>query len=227
MLSVFTLQEPSREKSHDRVNVVQRGRRTVIALADGAGGMSGAAEAAEQVVCSLTAAFMNETVDATPDACAQALAILDQAVASNPRTGESTGLLVVIDGDALVGASVGDCAAWVVSQSSEPRELTAQQMRKPRMGTRRASPVGFGPTRLDGVLIMVTDGVADYITGEEVRALARRVEGEEFPRALLDHVRLPSGKLTDHATVVVASNDSADVAESLGMRGTPQSVTRT
>ena len=204
MLSVFTLQEPSREKSHDRVNVVQRGRRTVIALADGAGGMSGAAEAAERVVCSLVEAFVGDAVDATPDACAHALATVDQAVASSPQGGESTGLLVVIDGDALVGASVGDCAAWVVSEGDEPREMTAHQMRKPRIGTGRASPVAFGPAPLNGVLVAVTDGVADYLTGEDLTALVRHAASEQLPKALLDHVRLPSGTLPDHASVVVA-----------------------
>lgn len=227
MRRIHTLQEPAAEKSHDRVKVVQQDRRTIIALADGAGGMSGAAEAADQVVNSLVKALRREKIDATPCSCAEALAALDQAVASNSRAGETTGLLLVIDDDSVVGASVGDCAAWVVPRSNEPRELTVHQMRKPRIGTGRANPVRFGPTSLDGALIAMTDGVADSITGGQLTALVRRVNAEQLPRTLLDAIRLPSGKLTDHATVVVASNDSAEVAESLGMRGTPQSVTRT
>jgi len=80
VLLVFTLQEPAPEKSHDRAKVVQQGRRTVIALADGAGGMSGATEAAEQVVNSTVKAFACNKVDAAPGACAAALAAVDQAV---------------------------------------------------------------------------------------------------------------------------------------------------
>jgi serine/threonine protein phosphatase PrpC len=204
-LRIYTLQEPAPEKSHDRVKVVQQGHRTVIALADGAGGMSGAAEAAERVVCSLVDTFMGDAVDATPDACAHALAAADQAVASSHQGGESTGLLVVIDGDALVGASVGDCAAWVVSEGDEPHEITTHQMRKPRIGTGRASPVAFGPVPLNGVLVAVTDGVADYLTVEDLTALVRHAASQQLPKTLLDHVRLPSGRLPDHATVLVAS----------------------
>jgi serine/threonine protein phosphatase PrpC len=207
MLTVFTFQEPAPQRSHDRVKVVQHGCRTVIALADGAGGMSGAAEAAEQVVNSLVKAFAGAQVDATPGSCAEVLAVVDHAVASNPRAGETTGLLVVIDADSVVGASVGDCAAWIVPQNDGRREISVHQMRKPRIGTGRANPVGFGPTSLKGVLIMITDGIADHITGVQLTALVRRVEAEQLPRALLDHVRLPSGKLTDHVTVVVASSD--------------------
>jgi serine/threonine protein phosphatase PrpC len=206
VLSVFTLQEPAPENSHDRVKVVQQGRRTVIALADGAGGMSGAGEAAEQVVNSLVKAFAGDKVDATPDSCAEALAAVDQTVTSNPRAGETTGLLIVIDDDSVVGASVGDCVAWVVPPDDEPREVTVHQMRKPRIGTGRASPMGFGPTSLDGLLFVMTDGVADYITGEQLTALVRRVEREQLARNLLDGIRLPSGNLTDHATVLVASH---------------------
>ncbi len=93
MLLVFTLQEPAPEESHDRVKVVQQGRRTVIALADGAGGMSGAAEAAEQVVNLLVEAFAGDKVDTTPGSCAEALAAVDQAVVSNPRAGETTAVV--------------------------------------------------------------------------------------------------------------------------------------
>jgi len=101
----------------------------------------------------------------------------------------------VIDDDSIVGASVGDCAAWVVPQNNEPREITMHQMRKPRIGTGRANPVGFGPTSLNGVLIAMTDGVADHITGGRLAALVRRVESERLPRTLLDDIRLPSSNL--------------------------------
>ena len=50
----------------------------------------------------------------------------------------------------------------------------------------------------------MTDGVADYITGGQLAALVRQAESEQLPKALLNHVRVPSGKLPDHATVVVA-----------------------
>jgi len=180
------------------------GPRTMIALADGAGGMSGAPEAAEQVVDRLLEVFPRGSAPVTPDACAEAVQAVDQAVASNPRAGESTALLVVLDGDSLVGASVGDCEAWVFPQDGEPRELTSNQMRKPRMGTGRSNPIGFGPTRLDGLLIMMTDGVADYVTPRELVALVRTSESEQLPKVLVDHVRLPSGALPDHASVLVA-----------------------
>lgn len=187
------------------MKAAREGTRTIIALADGAGGMSGAEEAAEQVVWSLMETFLGGAVAVTPRACAEALATTDQAVASNPRAGESTGLLVVIEGDSIVGASVGDCAAWVVPQGDEPLEITVRQMRKPRIGTGRANPVAFGPVPLNGVLVAVTDGVADYLTGGHLTVLVRHAASEQLPKTLLDHVRLPSGNLPDHATVVVVS----------------------
>jgi hypothetical protein len=178
--------------------------------------MSGATEAAEQVANSLVKAFAGGNVEAAPGSCAQALAVVDQAVASNPRAGETTGLLIVIDDDFVVGASVGDCAAWVVPPDDEPREITVHQMRKPRIGTGRASPMGFGPTSLDGVLFVMTDGVADYITREQLTTLVRRVKTEQLPRTLLDEIRLPSGQLCDHATALVGIRPSVAGNQNLG-----------
>lgn len=204
MLQVCMLQDPAPEISHDRLKMVRMGPRTVIALADGAGGMSGAPEAAEQVVDRLLEIFPPGSPPLTPHVCAETLQAVDQAVASNPRAGESTALLVVLDGDSLVGASVGDCEAWAFPHDAQPRELTSNQMRKPRIGTGRSNPIGFGPTRMDGLLIMMTDGVAHYVTPLELAAVVRTAESEQLPKALVDHVRLPSGALPDHATVLVA-----------------------
>jgi hypothetical protein len=53
----------------------------------------------------------------------------------------------------VVGASVGDSLAYIVPVIGEAQLLTTPRRRAPRIGTGLASPVGFGPAKLDGKLI--------------------------------------------------------------------------
>jgi PPM family protein phosphatase len=75
--------------------------------------------------------------------------------------GESTVVVVDITSDRVCGASVGDSRAWLFSD--EITDLTAGQVRKPLVGSGAARPVGFNVGPLTGMLLVATDGFANYV----------------------------------------------------------------
>ena len=75
--------------------------------------------------------------------------------------GETTTVLLIVDGNRLYGASVGDSEAWMLGTAN--LRLTASQQRKPLLGSGAASPVPFSAV-LDGVLLLASDGLFKYTT---------------------------------------------------------------
>ncbi|WAS96234.1 hypothetical protein [Nannocystis punicea] len=125
--------------------------------------------------------------------------------------GETTAVVIRVDGDLLVGASVGDSGAVLVDGEAEDGwvELTAGQQRKPLLGSRGASPVGFSSALGGATLLMASDGLWKYAKREAIAAVVRDVEFAAIPRRLLDLVRLRSGALPDDAAIIVARRASS------------------
>lgn len=110
--------------------------------------------------------------------------------------------VAVIEAIDRVGASVGDSVAWLVHEGAII-DLTGRQIRKPRLGTQAAVPIGFTHGPLEGVLLVAADGLANYVRRE---SLPRQIATAEFlaiPRQLVEAVRLPSGDLWDDVGLVV------------------------
>ena len=71
--------------------------------------------------------------------------------------GETTAVVVDVRTIGIAGASVGDSRAVIVKDGTIS-ELTANQKRKPLIGTGMAEPIGFVCPPLDGLLLLGTDG---------------------------------------------------------------------
>src|SRR5262245_23460228 len=94
-----------RKQCEDRAHVIAGDERTVIVVADGAGGSGGGATAAETVICEVQAAYSGIE---NPDQWATLLKQIDYRIGE----GESTAVVVDIRAESICGASVGDSQAW-------------------------------------------------------------------------------------------------------------------
>lgn len=147
MFEVARLTRGYRPRCQDRVDVIEHTMGLVLAVADGAGGSGGGAEAADSMLLWVRA-HVTGTTDVRPASqWAALLAKVDKQVSFG--RGETTGVVVAAWDDGVSGASVGDSAAWLVRQNDFDN-LTADQRHKPLIGTGRAQPVAFERTGLGG-----------------------------------------------------------------------------
>lgn len=186
--------------NQDRVVHIKQGPNTVIVLADGAGGQSGGAVAAEMTVEYLQTVCSNSPL--SPSGCSQLLSTLDTRLQLDPLAGKSTALVLVSQGNVVFGASVGDSEAWMTF-GEEIVVLTANQQRKPLLGSELASPVAFGPVPLMGTLLLGTDGLFNFASRTHIIACVEHAVETNLSDRLVDLARLPSGGLQDDTTVIV------------------------
>jgi len=179
----------------DRVSVVPRGHGLVIALADGAGGSGRGARAAELAVARLAAAAQQRELDAT-----SALKDVDRQLAV--LSGEAAAVVLAVTASQIKGASVGDCAAWIVAPDGNVDMLTARQHRKPLLGA-GASTISFAAPFTTGTLIVGSDGLFAYASTGRIVAACAHATLDEAADALMRAVELPTGGLQDDVALVV------------------------
>lgn len=187
--------EAYRERCEDRIDVIADGDRTLIVVADGAGGTGDGHIAAETVIRETRA---NYTEVQTSTDWSKFLSQLDFRV----NTGESTAVIVDVRPDCILGASVGDSCAWVVD-GADITDLTRTQIRKPLLGSQAAKPALFWHGPLNGILLVGSDGLFNYAKRDRITPLIGHTEFFSVPRACVDMVRLPSGDLWDDTAIVV------------------------
>src|SRR5688572_22877141 len=148
----------------DRVEVLYDSDRVIIALADGAGGMSGAAQAAELFI---RAVKREKSALQTADDCEAFLHNIDRTLADDPNAGETTGIVLILSGNQIFGASVGDSEAWLFSTAAKTH-LTKGQFRKPFLGSGEVLAVKFIAPATPGTLLVATDGLWKYTSYEKI-----------------------------------------------------------
>jgi PPM family protein phosphatase len=197
---------PARDRGEDRLLIERHSIGCVIAVADGAGGLSGGALAAEYTIERIRTSI--PTIErASADALADLLVRIDGELMRNKNAGETTAVVVLMDDTAAVGASVGDSEAWLIDETTITR-LTNGQVRKPLLGSGHAIPVGFGPIPLAGRLVVGSDGLFKYCTKQQIVAACARSTLAGMATALLQAVQLPSGQLQDDVALIVCGEDS-------------------
>ncbi|HVE40890.1 MAG TPA: serine/threonine protein phosphatase [Planctomycetota bacterium] len=190
------------------MEILRRDGSVLIALADGAGGSAGGAEAAELAVRTILES------DAGPDPAAwvMCLAEVDRRL-YEAGGGETTAVAVFISPDCVVGASVGDSGAWIVYPSRH-ENLTGRQQRKPLLGSGVAVPVLFEYREEGGVVLAATDGLLKYTSPEKICEVICRTERELAPGSLIDLVRLRSGSLQDDVAVALCDRGRTPTRDS-------------
>jgi serine/threonine protein phosphatase PrpC len=195
-VETVTATESYRDRCEDRVAVFDADHRTVIVVADGAGGIGSGDVAAESVVREI------ETSYPRVHSASQWAELLREIDCRIP-TGESTAVVADVRPYGIAGASVGDSQAWII-RGDTITDLTQDQNRKPLLGSGSAVPVSFMGSPLRGVLLIATDGFCDYARRGSVLPLVMQTDFHAIPRRCIEMVRLPSGELWDDVGIVAA-----------------------
>jgi len=185
----------------DRAIAMLAGGGYLVAVADGAGGTGGGAVAAECFIA-FVASLAQDVVSTDWFA---ALCTFDDQLSVDPSGGHTTGIVAFVDGERVIGASVGDSAAWLISPSGQLRDLTARQRRRPLLGSGEALPVQLQAERRGDCVLLASDGLFKYPPLDRICTLATHGSVANAADALVDCVRLPSGALQDDVAVVIVS----------------------
>jgi serine/threonine protein phosphatase PrpC len=187
------IEEARRGRGEDRIAVVEVPGRTIVVVADGAGGVAGGVAAAD-AVCGAIGGDGNDW--------AAWLAARDAALAAR-STGQAAAVVLSVSEDgAVTGASVGDCEAWVFGRG-EAVDLTAGQVRKPLLGDGAAMPVPFAGWLAGGTLIVASDGLWKYVAHARIAEAAAMHPLESVADTLVNGVRLRNGALQDDVAIVL------------------------
>lgn len=176
------------EKGDDRVGYKAMNGFGVFYLADGATGIGLGAEAADAFVAALEDAELYQYL--TAESCCDLLRLVDEEVAVKLKgNGDTTGILIVTNGEDLWGASAGD-SRGMLYKADGVVELTGRQVRKPRFGN-GATPVGFkGKVKPGERLLLASDGLWDFAQSGVIGELARGAgSAEEIVHRLEQLVR--------------------------------------
>jgi hypothetical protein len=195
-----------RADTEDRFAVHALADGLVVVVADGAGGIPGGAAAADSVLRLVRDAVIK--ADFTPYEAAVWVELLrhaDAIVEADPACGETTAVIVAVrEGGPLVGSSCGDSGAIMVGEDGAIDEMTMHQHRKRRLGSGRAAPVTFERTRLDGTLVVATDGLFAFARLPDIAGAAVRKPLDQAAEVLIELVRTPRiGDLIDDGAVVL------------------------
>lgn len=195
-----TRQTAANAKSQDKLEVFELDVATLIVLADGAGGIAGADLAASMVVD----AFRDASVFDVPNI----LASLDSQVSAESRAGETTAVVIATMGDTIWGGSAGDSEAWLLHRhhQHDEHELTGKQRRK-RIGSGGVSIQPISASADDDSeyrLLVASDGLFRYASYADIKARVRLPNIDDAADALLESVRLPSGRFRDDVSILVA-----------------------
>jgi PPM family protein phosphatase len=179
----------------------------VGALADGQGGRSGGAAAA-QLACRIVidAALAQPIASLSkPQTWIDALRRADEGVLADSVAGYTTLIGFAVVGGRVVGASSGDSALWVAGADGRATELTARQAKNPPIGSGSVLPMSFAAELSDSwVVLAVSDGVWKYVGRDGIQAVLRENRGQVLLDALLARARVPrSGGLQDDFTAIV------------------------
>lgn len=189
---------PAAGRGQDRVAVVHLGDAVVLAVADGSGGMRGGTEAAERAIRLVTEHGHRDGVG-DEEVWAALIARLDAT--PGDQSGHCALVVAAVIKDMIVGASAGDCGAWLIHDGVE--DLTEKQVRKPLVGSGSAVPVPFRKSLGSGTLLLASDGLLKYARREDITNIVLR---EDLAAAAQDLTKLPrlrSGEVPDDVAVVL------------------------
>jgi serine/threonine protein phosphatase PrpC len=187
----------------DRAEIISCGDRTILVLADGAGGISGGAPAADLFVQLVRASSDRLR---TAEDCAHLLVTIDRELAHRNDCGETTAVIVIVDASHIFGASVGDSAARLFTKDGAG-ELTYGQQRKPLLGSGSAFARPFNWPIEEGTVVVASDGLWKYAPVEAIASRARTRDSADLALRLAELARLPSGAFQDDVAVITCRID--------------------
>jgi len=189
-------------ENQDRGLVIHDGSRSMVSVADGAGGLSGGLQAAI-----MATEFVRQNMSQldTPDACVELFRRMDAAIAKDSVAGETTCACAIVTPAEIFGTSVGDSGVWFIPAAGAHIDLTHGQQRKPFIGSGGAWPIPFRYPIGGGLLLLATDGLLKYTSAERIIETCRQLPTESSAQRLIELVRYPSGSLPDYVTLILTT----------------------
>jgi hypothetical protein len=188
---------PAVGRGQDRAVCVRAVDGVVLAVADGSGGMRGGAQAADRGIQCVIDYARNPTGDA--EEWARLIATIDAAASS--ESGQCALVIAAVMEDAIVGASAGDCGAWLIHDGID--DLTEQQVRKPLVGSGSAVPIPFRRSLGSGTLMLASDGLLKYGRRMDIANQCLHDDLDAVALGLTELPRLRSGDVPDDVAVVL------------------------
>ncbi len=201
MIGISSIVKQSRPQGQDAIFIEETDEYTICFICDGAGGISGGLEASK-LLCQLVSGVKNLKELDSSDDFELMLRNFDKELQDDPRSGESTGLILLIKDDYVVGASVGDSQCWLIEESFH-YEITGFQYRKPLLGSGSATPVGFGPIEITGSIVAGSDGLFDYVNMKEIKQIILDTSGKQSIHELVEQAELCDSTLQDDIAIIV------------------------
>jgi hypothetical protein len=175
------------------------------AVADGQGGRSGGARAAELAcrTCQEIAATYQIGKLQSPEVWTDVIRKADNAVSIDPDAGYTTLIVFGVTHEWMSGASCGDSAVVLHDPQRHGEILTARQFKNPPVGSGAAVAVPFFVQLMSPwTLLAMSDGVWKYSGWESILNLDPVARVEEIVATSLARARLRNGKLQDDFTLV-------------------------
>jgi serine/threonine protein phosphatase PrpC len=211
-MRIVCAQESYRAASQDRAEIWRFDGAAVLAIADGAGGRPGGAEAADFVIRAIGAAVSGAQWD-SGRFWASLLVEIDEKLSEEDESGETTAIVAAVTANGITGASVGDSEAWLIA-AHDVEKLTAQQQRKPFVGTGAAMPVSFSARWNGGTLLLATDGLFRYNSEEAIAAIISAENMERAGQRLIEEAPRNASVLCDDVALVLCRFEPANEAAS-------------
>lgn len=146
----------------------------------------GEAEVALRMAREFVEKLFETEVPREPDVWEEELRRLDRLLHLTPDAGQVVGIAATLDGGGIVGASLGDCAAWLLGDASW--QLTRMQHRLTVLGTGEARPIGFGPSAVDDVVLAGTSSLFEQLPAMEAAQIIAEAS-DEAPREIVKRMR--------------------------------------
>ena len=194
--------EQSSNRGQDCVSIFEVNDRIIIMLADGAGGYKGAKQVSEKYISLMQEKLNSDSISEDPLVLERIMKNIDIELLRHSNGSETTAIIVIVKDSKVWGASVGDSKCWLFNKEFN-YELTANQYRKPLLGSGKAIPVGFGIFELNGFIVVGSDGLFNYTSIDRIKNSLNSETIDNVSDSLINLVRLPSGKLHDDCSVVV------------------------
>src|SRR5689334_5173787 len=118
--------------------------------------------------------------------------------------GETTGIILIVEGGRILGASTGDSEAWLFTAKGK-QHLTKGQQRKPLVGSGEAEAVAFAFEPSEGLLLVASDGLWKYTSIEKIGGEIQAADRSTLLDRLAGLVRL-SGALQDDVAMAMISS---------------------
>jgi serine/threonine protein phosphatase PrpC len=185
--------------------IFERGDSLVVVVADGGGGIRGGGAASRGLVGVVGSAVKNPAFPLERiEAWMELFKTADAGLAAN-RTGETTGVVLVLGPRRLIGISTGNSEAWVVTPEGIDN-LTVSQRTRDRLGSSTAFSTTFDRPAPADPLLIASDGLFKFAAMD---VIARRVRGDAADsidvaaERLVELVRFKPGKVAEDIAVVL------------------------